>query len=125
MLLVSCLLRAFIEEVVNLPRQLLFLDNAALAELKYTVGLPPLLVLHHILVRSPVPLPHALHGWAEAEYVRWVEEHTEEEAWTLVESDLAHWEKMAEAEGQGADADGAAEYVRLARAVLAEAQGTQ
>ena len=78
-------------------------------------------MLHHILVRSPITLPHALHGWAEAEYVRWVEEHIPEEAWALVEGDLAHWEKVDEADG--ADGAGAAEeYVRLARAVLAEAQ---
>lgn len=97
--------------------QLLFLDNAHLAEPSQTTGLPPLLVLHHILVRSPIALPHSLHGWAEAEYVRWVNEHSEEEAWTLVESDLTHWEKIAEAEGK--DSPEATEYVQLARAVLA------
>ena len=96
------------------------MDNAALASPKYTVGLPPLIVLHHILVRSPITLPHALHGWAEAEYVRWVEEHSEEEAWTLVDGDVTHWEKITEAEG--GDLGAAAEYVQLARAVLANAQ---
>lgn len=98
-------------------RPLLFLDNAALASPKHTVGLPPLIVLHHILVRSPIPLPHALHGWGEAEYVRWVNEHTEQEAWSLVEGDLVHWEKMTEAEG--GDLESAMEYVQLARSVLA------
>ncbi|RDX50077.1 hypothetical protein OH76DRAFT_1437882 [Lentinus brumalis] len=101
-------------------RQLLFLDNASLASPKHTAGLPPLIVLHHILVRSPITLPHALHGWAEAEYVRWVEEHSEEEAWTLVEGDVTHWEKITEAEG--GDISEAAEYVQLARTVLANAQ---
>ncbi|KAI0633283.1 Golgi transport complex subunit 5-domain-containing protein [Trametes polyzona] len=101
-------------------RQLLFLDNAALASPKHTAGLPPLIVLHHILVRSPITLPHALHGWAEAEYVRWVEEHSEEEAWTLVDGDVTHWEKITEAEG--GDVGTAAEYVQLARTVLANAQ---
>ncbi|KAL7281218.1 hypothetical protein ACG7TL_004526 [Trametes sanguinea] len=101
-------------------RQLLFLDNAALASPKHTAGLPPLIVLHHILVRSPITLPHALHGWAEAEYVRWVEEHSEEEAWTLVDGDVTHWETITEAEG--GDLGAAAEYVQLARAVLANAQ---
>ncbi|CDO69255.1 hypothetical protein BN946_scf185042.g157 [Trametes cinnabarina] len=101
-------------------RQLLFLDNAALASSKQTAGLPPLIVLHHILVRSPITLPHALHGWAEAEYVRWVEEHSEEEAWTLVDGDVTHWEKITEAEG--GDLGAAAEYVQLARTVLANAQ---
>lgn len=51
--------------------------------------------------------------------MRWVNEHSEEEAWTLVESDLTHWEKIAEAEGK--DSLEANEYVRLARAVLANA----
>ncbi|KAI0356279.1 hypothetical protein OH77DRAFT_1423899 [Trametes cingulata] len=101
-------------------RQLLFLDNASLASPKHTAGLPPLIVLHHILVRSPITLPHALHGWAEAEYVRWVEEHSEEEAWTLVDGDVTHWEKITEAEG--GDLGAAAEYVQLARTVLANAQ---
>ena len=91
-----------------------------LASSKYTNGLPPLIVLHHILVRSPVPLPHSLHGWQEAEYVRWVDEHSEEEAWTLVEGGLSHWEKIAESEGK--DMKLAMEYVDLARDVLANAK---
>lgn len=87
-----------------------------MAEPKYTAGLPPLIVLHHILVRSPIPLPHSLHGWQEAEYVRWVDEHSDAEAWTLVESGLAHWEKISGSEGkEKAVAD---EYIRLARTVL-------
>lgn len=100
----------------DLVRQLLFLDNSQLVSSKYTAGLPPLIVLHHILVRSPISLPHSLHGWAEAEYVRWVEEHSEEEAWTLVEGDLVHWEQVAKAEGT--DTTTAAEFVQLARTVL-------
>ncbi|KAI0071918.1 hypothetical protein K474DRAFT_1651800 [Panus rudis PR-1116 ss-1] len=100
-------------------RPLLFLENSALASPRQTSGLPPLIVLHHILVRSPIPLPHTLHGWAEAEYVRWVDEHSEEEAWTLIEGDLTHWEKVAEAEGK--DTSVAEEYVQLARAVLENA----
>jgi conserved oligomeric Golgi complex subunit 5 len=66
-----------------------------------------------------VPLPHSLHGWQESEYVRWVEEHSEEEALTLVEGGLSHWEKIAEAEGKDPKSGNAAEYVDLARAVLA------
>ena len=76
-------------------------------------------MLHHILVRSPIPLPHKLHGWQEAEYVRWVDEHSEEEAWTLVEGGLSHWEKVSETEGK--DIGAAMEYVELARAVLRNA----
>jgi len=100
-------------------RPLLFLDNAQLGSPKHTIGLPPLVVLHHILVRSPMPLPHSLHGWQEVEYVRWVDEHTEEEAWTLVDGGLTHWEKTGESEGR--DQTDAREYVQLARKVLANA----
>ncbi|KAG5220623.1 Golgi transport complex domain-containing protein [Salix suchowensis] len=61
-------------------------------------------------------LPHSLHGWQEAEYVRWVDEHSDAEAWTLVESGLAHWEKISGSKGkEKAVAD---EYIRLARTVL-------
>jgi conserved oligomeric Golgi complex subunit 5 len=101
-------------------RQLLFLDNAHLASSRHTAGLPPLIVLHHILVRSPVPLPHTLHGWQEAEYVRWVDEHSEVEARTLVEGGLSHWEKIAEAEGKNLSEG--MEYIQLARMVLVNAR---
>ncbi|KAH9166239.1 Golgi transport complex subunit 5-domain-containing protein [Lactarius sanguifluus] len=103
-------------------RPLLFLETARLAERGATAGLPPLVVLHHILVRAPIPLPHMLHGWQAPEYVRWVEEHSEAEALTLVEGGLAHWEKTNEMEG--ADGDPAAEYLALARSVLAGARKT-
>ena len=98
---------------------LLFLDNADLASPNKTFGLPPLIVLHHILVRSPIPLPHALHGWQEAEYVRWVDEHSQEEAWTLVETGLAHWESTTEG-----DKSEAAEYIAIARKVLEAAKAS-
>ena len=98
-------------------RPLLFLETARLAEPAATAGLPPLVVLHHILVRAPIPLPHTLHGWQAPEYVRWVEEHSEEEALTLVDGGITHWEKTSEAEGR----DPATEFVALARSVLANA----
>ncbi|EIM81196.1 uncharacterized protein STEHIDRAFT_86486 [Stereum hirsutum FP-91666 SS1] len=97
-------------------RPLLFLDNDSLASSTRTASLPPLIVLHHILVRSPIELPHQLHGWQESEYVRWVEEHSEEEALTLIDGGLSHWEKVTESEG--GDLDVAKEYVELARKVL-------
>lgn len=46
--------------------------------------------------------------------MRWVEEHTEEEAWTLVDGVLAHWEKLP-------SGDDGQEYLQLARQVLAAA----
>ncbi|KAF8908809.1 Golgi transport complex subunit 5-domain-containing protein [Mucidula mucida] len=88
------------------------------ADYKMLPGLPPLIVLHHILVRSPIPLAHSLHGWQESEYVRWVDEHTEEESWTLIDGVLSHWEKIRDSDGGSSDG---MEYVDLARKVLAEA----
>ncbi|KAK0225711.1 Golgi transport complex subunit 5-domain-containing protein [Armillaria fumosa] len=106
-------------KMLRAMRPLLFLENSQLVLSHYTAGLPPLIVLHHILVRSPIPLPHSLHGWQEAEYVRWVDEHTEEEAWTLVDGGLSHWERTTESEGSEKDA---MQYVNLARKVLAATQ---
>ncbi|KAG9020001.1 hypothetical protein FS837_008695, partial [Tulasnella sp. UAMH 9824] len=79
-------------------RRLLFFDNQSLVLENQTSGLPPLIVLHHILVRSPLPLPHALHGWKVDEYVRWVDEHTEAEAYTLIEGCLSRWEGTVDEE---------------------------
>ncbi|KAH8119187.1 hypothetical protein DFH11DRAFT_1874064 [Phellopilus nigrolimitatus] len=100
-------------------RPLLFLDNSMLASPENTLGLPPLIVLHHILVRSPLPLPHSLHGWSESEYVRWVDEHSEEEALTLVDGVLTHWEKVHDSP---TELDTSREYLDLARIVLANAK---
>jgi hypothetical protein len=94
----------------------LFLSDAQLADSKSTAGVPKLLVLHHILVRSPLQLPHRLHGWQEAEYVAWLQEHSEEEALTLVESDLMHWEKLNE--GSETERLEGSIYVNRARSVL-------
>ncbi|TEB37536.1 hypothetical protein FA13DRAFT_1786654 [Coprinellus micaceus] len=80
-------------------RPLLFLENNQLASSEATTHLPPLIVLHHILVRSPIPLPHKLHGWQEAEYVRWLDEHTDQESWTLIDGGLSHWESISDPEG--------------------------
>lgn len=51
--------------------------------------------------------------------MRWVNEHTDEEAWSLVETGLSHWEQIAAAEGT--DTSPAVEYVQLARSVLTNA----
>lgn len=92
-------------------RPLLFLDTTLLASPTHAANLPPLVVLHHILVRSPLPLPHTVHGWQESEYVRWVDEHREDEALSLVEAGLV--EKGNEG----------GEYVELAKRVLRYARG--
>jgi hypothetical protein len=94
-------------KMLRAMRPLLFLDTASLASPTHAANLPPLVVLHHILVRSPLPLPHIIHGWQEAEYVRWVEEHRKEDAWGLVEAALVGKE---------------GEFVELARKVLMQAR---
>jgi hypothetical protein len=43
------------------------------------------------------------------------------EAFTLIDTGLSHWEKVAETEGK--DTSEAVEYVQLARTVLQQAQG--
>lgn len=102
-------------------RPLLFLDNPSLALPDRTAGLSPLIVLHHILVRSPLPLPHRLHGWHESQYVRFVEEHSEEEVWDVIDQGLTHWKATRDEEYSG-DIGEADEYISLARQVLSNAR---
>lgn len=102
-------------------RPLLFIDNASLAFPDRTAGLSPLIVLHHILVRSPLPLPHKLHGWHESQYVRFVEEHSEEEVWDVIDQGLTHWKSTHDGE-ESVDMGEADEYIGLARQVLANAR---
>ncbi|CAE6356873.1 unnamed protein product [Rhizoctonia solani] len=100
--------------VLRALRPLLFLDTALLSSPDDTYSLPPLIILHHIIVRSPYPLPHTLHSWTEAEYVRWIEDHTPREALALVEACVPKWENYAV---EGTDED----WVTLVRAVLRRA----
>ncbi|KAL5632004.1 hypothetical protein ACGC1H_000132 [Rhizoctonia solani] len=99
--------------VLRALRPLLFLDTALLSSPDDTYSLPPLIILHHIIVRSPYPLPHTLHSWTEAEYVRWIEDHTPREALTLVEACVPKWETQM----KGTEED----WVTLVRAVLRRA----
>lgn len=89
-------------------RHLLFLSDESLSEPDQTSGLPPLIILHHILVRSPLPLPHRLHGWQESQYVRFVEEHTDEEVWSVLEQGLKHWRTSVLSEIEDAEDAGPA-----------------
>ena len=41
--------------------------------------------MHHIIVLSPLRLPHEVQGWSEMEYYTWVQKHEEEtEQWGMV-----------------------------------------
>ncbi|KAM0751898.1 hypothetical protein T439DRAFT_325092 [Meredithblackwellia eburnea MCA 4105] len=100
-------------------RPLLFLTNDQLASPQHTNDVPTLILLHHILSRSDtLKLPHLVHGWTEAEYVRWLNEHGEAERMKLVEGVLEKWEK----EGRVAVSDEKRERgdneVKLLREVL-------
>ncbi|AFR97956.2 hypothetical protein C343_06110 [Cryptococcus neoformans C23] len=70
-------------------RTLLFANLESLVNPVDTVHIPPLIVLHHIIVRSPLRLPHEVHGWSESEYVLWIEKHKDaKEQWELVEKSV-------------------------------------
>ncbi|QRW11451.1 conserved oligomeric Golgi complex subunit 5 [Ceratobasidium sp. AG-Ba] len=106
--------------VLRALRPLLFLDTALLSSPEDTAALPPLIVLHHIIVRSPFPLPHTLHTWTEAEYVRWIEDHTPREALTLIEACIPKWETQVE-NLETENGEGQEDWVTLVRAVLRRA----
>ncbi|KAF8135795.1 hypothetical protein EV363DRAFT_1447546 [Boletus edulis] len=93
---------------------LLFLENAHLASPERTARRA-----------APHPRPvtvatlHTLHGWQEAEYVRWVDEHAPEEALSLIDGCISHWEKR---DRHGQEDEMGVEYIGLARAVLGSVQ---
>jgi hypothetical protein len=55
--------------------------------------------MHHIIVLSPLRLPHEVQGWSEMEYFTWVQKHEEEaEQWGMVWK-AVEGQVSAEAEG--------------------------
>jgi hypothetical protein len=96
-------------------RPLLFVDNAQLLDPAQTHDIPPLVLLHQVLVRSPMPLPHQQHGWQEAAYLRWLDEHSPAEAYDLIEQGvLKEWEPIATADSL--------EFVGMLRTLLERAR---
>ena len=57
---------------------------------------------------------------SEAEYVRWVDEHSEEEALTLIDGVLTHWEKVHDEESSVFESS--EQYLKLAYDVLSNAR---
>jgi hypothetical protein len=88
-----------------------------LADAKTAQSVPLLPLLHHILVRSPLPLPHRAHGWSEAEYVSWINKHEDGERVQLVMGVVTEWEET-HADGEGA------EHISLLRQVIARSKAT-
>lgn len=110
--------------LLGLYRTLLFADVETLDNPVQTVHVPPLIVLHHIIVLSPLRLPHEVHGWTEQEYVLWVGKHEdEEERLSLLEKAVDDQVSSAERAADGGDGDGGeGMYVRLIREVLIHAR---
>jgi len=87
-------------------RPLLFLDLASLADPLQTGDVPTLILVQHLLARANVaalPLPNVLHGRTEAEYVRWLNEHREEERIGMVEGVVRRWEEQGKEGGDEAE----------------------
>lgn len=89
-------------------RPLLFRDLSALGDPSGASGpsgtndVPTLILLHHLLARGGLALPHQLRGWSETEYVRWLNEHQEEERIALVEEVVERERGRLEVEREGA-----------------------
>lgn len=64
---------------------MLFRDLSTLGEPSQTADVPTLILLHHLLARGGLALPHQVRGWTETEYVRWLNEHQEEDRIRLIE----------------------------------------
>jgi hypothetical protein len=93
-------------------RTCLFLDHTSLGHPAETQGISPLVLLHHIVVLSPLQLPHQIHEWSEQEYILWIDKHSDEEGWRLLEKAVD-----GQREGQGAE-----EWRALIREVLNNAR---
>ncbi|GAA6033903.1 hypothetical protein JCM8097_000395 [Rhodosporidiobolus ruineniae] len=103
-------------------RPLLFLDLSSLAEPAHTADVPNLILLHHLLARSSplLQLPYEHHGWSEAEYVRWLNEHGEKERIGMVEGVVKRWEEL---EDGTEEKEKAREAAGLVKAVLERTTG--
>jgi len=103
-------------------RPLLFLDTRSLLDPKQTSSIPTLILLHHLISRSPIPLPHKHHRWTQAEYVRWLNEHGEKERVGMIQGVLADWEKEKQGgggEGNENENEEEKEWAEWVRKVLA------
>lgn len=98
-----------------LCRPVLFSETAALSDPAQSKDLPVQILYHHLLVRAgTLQLPHQIHRWTEAEYCKFVSEHTPVEGRRLVEGSLKDWEEKGR---PGEDAE-AGECVAVLRSIL-------
>lgn len=104
-------------------RPLLFRELSSLGDSTQTGDVPTLILLHHVLARGGLALPHQVRGWSETEYVRWLNEHQEDERIRLVEEvvqrERAQREPATSAGGEDADPPAAAVALEIATKILA------
>ena len=81
---------------------------STLGDSAQTGDVPTLILLHHVLARGGLPLPHQVRGWSETEYVRWLNEHQEEERIRLIE-EVVEREREKEREKEKASPNGRAQ----------------
>ncbi|KAI8097718.1 Golgi transport complex subunit 5-domain-containing protein [Halteromyces radiatus] len=86
-------------------RPLLFLDSAQLTATHHTAGIPPIALIHHLVVRSqttahPLSLPHTVYDLSRPEYMKWMDAQTPKESVQLALDAIDRGSKMSEAELQ-------------------------
>lgn len=88
-------------------------------------------MLHHIVVLSPLRLPHELHGWTEQEYFLWIQKHQDEkEQWDLLEKAIDDQiDGKAVPEGKegkdGKEEDEEKKYIEILKEVLVHARSRE
>lgn len=98
-------------------RQILFSPLSSLTDAVETVHLPPLIIMHHIIVLSPFRLPHEIHKWSQQEYFLWLQKHPDQrEQWKLLEEAV---------QGQTKDVDDDTGYVAILQKVLHQARAQE
>ncbi|GAA6016444.1 hypothetical protein JCM11491_002415 [Sporobolomyces phaffii] len=98
-------------------RPLLFLDTRSLLVPSSTASIPTLILLHHLISRSPIPLPHQHHAWTPAEYVRWLNEHGERDRVAMIDQVFRAW-RDDRARAAAGDDDGDREWAQMVQTVL-------
>ncbi|KAI8338590.1 Golgi transport complex subunit 5-domain-containing protein [Chlamydoabsidia padenii] len=86
-------------------RPLLFLDSAQLTATHHTAGLPPITLIHHLVVRSQatahrLTLPHTIYDLTRAEYMDWMDAQTPKESLQLALDAITRGSKMSKQELQ-------------------------
>lgn len=100
--------------IVLLHRPLIFSETSSLADPAQTRELPVQILYHNLLVRGSLPFPHEMHKWTEAEYCKFISEHSDVENRRLIEGSLKEWESKGRPGNDGE----AGECAAVLKAVL-------